>query len=230
MLLTKGASPQIQEMYGRNAYHEAAESGNIELISLIRTAGGNPLSRDTHGRTPFSLVLNKSDETIKAVLGNDINLSDSDGNTPIHIAVQNKVSSDKIFMLVSMNYPLNRRNSLGLTPLTLAVKNNQNDLAKTLIECGADPFVTDNSGECAVSFAISDNAEVLNYIVQTTGNKKDMTGEGILHYAARTGDLATIKKLLSMGLDRTMKNISGETPYDIAIRWQRDSSILDALK
>lgn len=230
MLLTRGASPQIQEMYGRNAYHEAAEFGNIELITLIRTAGGNPLSRDTHGRTPFSLVLDKSDETIKAVLGNDINLSDSDGNTPIHIAVQNKVSSDKIFMLISMNYPLNRRNSLGLTPLTLAVKNNQNDLAKTLIECGADPFVTDNSGECAVSFAISDNAEVLNYIVQTTGNKKDMTGEGILHYAARTGDLDTIKKLLSMGLDRTSKNISGETPYDIAIRWQRETSILDVLK
>ena len=99
-----------------------------------------------------------------------------------------------------------------------------------MIECGADPFVTDNSGECAVSFAISDNAEVLNYIVQTTGNKKDMTGEGILHYAARTGDLDTIKKLLSMGLDRTSKNISGETPYDIAIRWQRETSILDVLK
>ena len=230
LLLTRGASPQIQEMYGRNAYHEAAESENIELINLIRTAGGNPLSRDTHGRTPFSLVLNKSKDAIKAVLGNDINLSDSDGNTPIHIAVMNKVSSEKVQLLVSMNYPLNRRNSLGLTPLTLAVKNNQNDLAKTLVECGADPYVTDNSGNCAVSIALENNHDILNYIVQVTGNKKDMAGEGILHYAARTGDITIIKKLLSMGLDRTSKNISGETPYDIAVRWQRDTAILDVLK
>ena len=57
-----------------------------------------------------------------------------------------------------------------------------------------------------------------------------MAGEGILHYAARTGDITIIKKLLSMGLDRTSKNISGETAYDIAVRWQRESAILDALK
>lgn len=230
MLLTRGASPQIQEMYGRNAYHEAAESGNIELITLIRSAGGNPLSRDTHGRTPLSLVLNKSDETIKAVLGNDINLADSDGNTPIHIAINCKASYEKIVLLQSLGYPVNRRNSLGVTPLTLAVKNNQIDIAKALIENGADPFLTDNLGDCAVSLAIENNPEVLNYIVQASGNKKDMTGEGILHYAARSADLATIKKLLSMGLDRTLKNISGETARDIAIRWQRDADIIDALK
>ncbi len=230
LLLTKGASPQIQEMYGRNAYHEAAETGNTELIELIRIAGGNPLFRDTHGRTPFSLVLGKSVETIKAVLGNDKNLCDSDGNTPVHIAVLNKVDSSIIKLLVSMDYPLNRRNSLGLTPLTLAVKNNQVELTKILIECGADPFITDNSGECAVSLAIENNSDILNAIVQTTGNKKDMAGEGILHYAVRTGDKAIIKKLLSMGLDRTAKNISGETAYDIAVRWQREPEILDLLK
>lgn len=230
LLISKGASPLIQEMYGRNAYHEAAESGNLELIKLIKAAGGNPLSRDTHGRTPFSLVLGKSEEIIKAVLGNDVNLSDSDGNTPIHIAIINKASSDIISGLINLGYPINRRNSTGLTPLTLAVKNKQIDIAKTLVECGADPFITDNSGECAVSISINENPEILNFIVQTTGNKKDMAGEGILHYAARTADLETIKKLLSMGLDRTQKNISGETAYDIARRWQREAEIIEALK
>jgi ankyrin repeat protein len=117
-----------------------------------------------------------------------------------------------------------------LTPLNLAVKNSQIEIAKVLIECGADPFITDNSGECALSYAIESNSDILNYIVQILGNKKDMTGEGILHYAARTGDLLTIKKLLSMGLDKTMRNISGETAYDIAVRWQRSSEIIDVLK
>ena len=48
------------------------------------------------------------------------------------------------------------------------------ELTKILIECGADPFITDNSGECAVSLAIENNSDILNAIVQTSGNKKDM--------------------------------------------------------
>ena len=48
-----------------------------------------------------------------------------------------------------------------------------------------------------------------------------MVGDGILHYAARIADVETMKKLVTMGLDKTLKNISGEKPYDMAIRWQR---------
>ena len=222
LLLGKGASPLIQEMYGRNAYHEAAETGNIELITLIKNAGGNPLSKDSYGQTPFSLVLSKNQEVIQAVLGNDKQISDSDGNTPIHIAVANNVAPDVLSMLISMSYPVNRRNSLGVTPLSLAVNNNQTFLAKTLIENGADPFTTDNAGKCAVSIAMEANQDILITIVQATGNKTDIYGDGILHYAAKSADSATIQKLLSMNLDKKARNISGETPYDIDVPFAAD--------
>lgn len=230
LLLNKGASPLIQEMYGRNAYHEAVESLNIDLITLIRNAGGNPLSRDSYGNTPFSLVLGKGEAIIQAVLGNNIQISDSDGNTPIHIAVAHNVSSDTISMLLSMSYPVNRRNSLGITPLGLAITNKNVSIARVLLENGADPFTTDNSGSCPVATAILQNPDILATIVQTTGNKTDMAGDGVLHYAAQTADITTIQKLISMNLDKTARNISGETPYDVAVRWQRPAAILEALK
>ena len=230
ILISRGASPHIQEMYGRNAYHEAAETGSIELINIIRNAGGNPLSRDSYGKTPFSLVLDKDTSVIKAVLGSDINLADSDGNTPIHIAIMNRIASQKLSMLLSLKYPVNRRNSSGQTPLSIAVETNLPDSARILLENGADPFLTDNSGNCAVSIAIASSPEILNSIVTTCGNAKDMAGDGILHYAARTADESVIKKLLSMGLDRNSKNITGETAHDIAIRWQRPAEIIELLK
>ena len=230
MLINRGASPHIQEMYGRNAYHEAAETGSVELINIIRSAGGNPLSRDSYGKTPFSLVLDKDVAVIKAVLGSDINLSDSDGNTPIHIAVMNRIAPQKLSMLLSLKYPINRRNSTGQTPLSIAVEANYQDTARILLENGADPFLTDNSGNCAVSIAIEGRPDILNSIVTTCGNAKDMAGDGILHYAARTADESVIKKLLSMGLDPHNRNITGETAHDIAIRWQRPAEIIQLLK
>jgi ankyrin repeat protein len=69
---------------------------------------------------------------------------------------------------------------------------------------------------------------ILDEIVKLAGNKTDYQGEGILHYAARIADAKTVQKLLEKGLDRTVRNISGETPHDIAVRWQR-KDIIDLL-
>ena len=111
-----------------------------------------------------------------------------------------------------------------------SVEHNLPEAARILLENGADPFLTDNSGNCAVSIAISGSPEILNSIVTTCGSAKDMAGDTILHYAARTADESVIKKLLSMGLDRNSRNITGETAYDIAIRWQRPAEIVALLK
>ena len=38
-----------------------------------------------------------------------------------------------------------------------------------------------------------------------------------------------IKTLLSFGIDKNVKNVSGDTPYTIAIRWRRED-VADLLK
>lgn len=226
-LVKKEASPHLQEMYGRNAYHEAASTGNEKMISLILEAGGNPLSRDAQGVTPFSIILQGEDEKlIKAVLGTNSKLLDSDSNTPIHIALENDVTPATLKLLVDMDYPINIRNKDGITPLSIAVSKKLAEQTSVLLENGADPFITDNEKECPLSiiFKMEDSTTrdaFLDEIVKLAGNKTDYQGEGILHYAARIADAKTVQKLLEKGLDRTVRNISGETPRDIAVRWQR---------
>jgi len=221
LLLEQGASPSIQEMYGRTAYHEAAETRNKALIELLHKSGGNPLARDIYGRTPLSHVLNKDTELIKSVLGNDKNLADSDGNTPIHIAVGASAPAKTLAALIDAGYPADRRNREGTTPLLIAVKQGKKEAAQVILKKGADPFIMDNSSECAVSYALKYSPDMLNMIVQIAGAKRDIAGESILHYAARVADATTVRRLLSMELERSAKNISGETPYDTAVRWKR---------
>ncbi len=222
LLIANGASTSIPEMYGRNAYHEAVETENLELIKIISDAGGNPLARDTHGRTPLSLVFDKNLSLVEAVLAGDLNLTDSDGNTPLHIAVINTTSDEILEYLINIGYSPDRRNSEGRTPLLLATQKGSLKVVEEFLKVGADPFIMDNSGQSALTFAIQNNTEMLNIIVQLAGTKRDIAGETILHYAAREANYETVQRLISMGLDKSIKNISGETAYDIALRWDQD--------
>lgn len=222
LLLANGANPQIQEMNGRNAYHEAALSANLNIINLIRDAGGNPLSRDSYGDSPFSLVLNYDESIIRAVLGGNKNIVDSDGNTPVHIAVDKNVSSSRLAMLINMGYPVSQRNGKGMTPLNTAVKNGQRELALTLIRSGADPFIATINGDSALTNAFRNgNVEILDAICKYNANDADTAGDTILHYAARMANAAQVSHLLELGLDRMAKNLSGETPAEMAARWNR---------
>ncbi|MBP5793406.1 MAG: ankyrin repeat domain-containing protein, partial [Spirochaetaceae bacterium] len=42
-----------------------------------------------------------------------------------------------------------------------------------------------------------------------------------LHYAAKTCTPEMVKSLISYGIDKSVKNVSGDTAYTIAVRWRR---------
>lgn len=226
LLLEHRANPQIQEINGRNAYHEATLTGNMRVITIIRNAGGNPLSRDKNGNTPFSLSFDKDEQIVAAVLGNDMTVTDSDGNTPAHIIVQSKGPAAVLSLLVQRGYPTDTRNSDGITPLSYAIENNYETYALILLQNGANPFSSiDKKGRNAASIALAnDDKTMLANIVKYAGTKSDIQGNTILHYAARMSTPETIRALLSYGLDATVKNISGETPYMTAVRWKRNDA------
>lgn len=223
LLLDYGANPNLQEINGRNAYHEAAVTGDISIITLIRDAGVNPLSRDKQGNTPLSVALKSDIKTIKAVLGKNYNITDSDGNSPIHIIVKSKCSPELLATLIEEGYPIDTRNADGYTPLNYAIEADNNPLALILLEHGANPFQTiDKKGTNGVTMALEhNNKQMISNIVKYANSMTDIQGNTILHYAAKTSSVETVKALLSYGIDKNVKNVSGDTPYTIAVRWKR---------
>lgn len=222
LLLSYGANVQVQELYGRNAYHAAALTGNVEIINMIRNAGGNPMSRDSGGESPFSIVIRADINIVQAVLGNNTTLVDSDGNTPVHILVEKNGSKTLLTQLLNMGYPVSQRNGKGMTALNMAVEKDNKNLALVLLEYGADPYLATPQGENAITSVFrTKNFTILDTIVKYNSTKTDRQGDTILHYAARTADKDTVSHLVSMNLDRTAKNITGETPSQMAERWNR---------
>lgn len=223
LLLKYGANPNVQEVNGRNAYHEAAFTGDRQIIRVIREAGGNPLSRDKQGNTPFSIVLDKDVEIIKEVLGNSKNITDSDGNTPVHIVVKLKAPDSILRFLITNGYPLDTRNADGYTALNYAIEADDTANSLLLLENGANPFqMIDKKGKNGVTIALAkDNKTMISNIVKYAGEMTDVQGNTILHYAAKTSSAETVKSLLSYGIDKSVKNVSGDTAYTIAVRWKR---------
>ena len=110
MFLEYGAAPIIQDMYGRNAFHAAAETADANIIAMLRDAGADPMSRDAYGTTPLSLAFKRGQSVISAVLGRGTSVADSDGNTPIHVAVAEGAGDETLSRLISQGYPVNSRN------------------------------------------------------------------------------------------------------------------------
>lgn len=233
LLLKSGANPNVQDINGRNAYHEAAFMGDQRIIKLIRNAGGNPLARDKKGMTPLSIVINQPVSVVMDILGTNKNITDSDGNTPLHIAIKEKASVELVQKFVTAGYPLDSRNSSGYTALNMAIENNNMEYALILLESGANPFqMIDNKGKNGVTVAIEQNNKaMLENIVTYAGKKSDVQGNTVLHYAAKSADEDIVKYLLEQGLNKDVKNVSGDTPLMIAERWRRRSDpVLNLLK
>ena len=188
LLLKYGANPNVQEVNGRNAYHEAAYMADVGIIKLIRNAGGNPLSRDKQGNTPFSIVVKKDINVIREVLGNNYTITDSDGNTPIHIVVKANASDDLLQTLIAEGYPVDTRNADGYTALNYAIENDDVKTALVLLENGANPFQQiDKKGKNGISIALDKgNKKMISNIVKYAGKMTDVQGNTILHYAAKT--------------------------------------------
>ena len=106
-----------------------------------------------------------------------------------------------------------------------------NSLAKVLLESGSNPFIViDGNGNNAAIIALQkNNKDLLADIVKFAGTLSDIQGNTILHYAARLSTTATVRDLLSYGLDTNVRNIYDETPYVIAVRWKR-SDLASLLK
>ena len=223
LLLVHNANPNLQQVNGQNAFHEAAYLGDKEIIGLIRNVGGNPLARDKKDNTPFSIVMNKNPDLIRDVLGNSYSITDSDGNSPIHIVVKAKKSVALLQTLIDYGYPIDTKDSDGFTALNYAIEKKYYNTAAVLLQNGADPFLMiDKKGRNGVTIALeSKDTKLLNMIAKYSGTLCDIQGNTVLHYAAKTSSEDIVKLLISYGLDKKVANISGDTPYDLANRWKR---------
>ena len=225
LLARSGADPMTRNSGGDTPLHFAVAAADSVMIDALLGMGVSIHARNTRNRTPFQIALADSPETLSALLGgNRINSTDDYGNSPLHVAIQARVPVATLQVIVSRNSAirLNPVDSNGRTPMRLAAELGAWDLAKVLADSGADPFMAAVDGRTTSEIAIRSGHMAIESIFSGAAiEARDPSGNTVLHLAARIGDQETIRMLLGLGANMGIRNIAGESPADVAMRWNR---------
>jgi len=205
LLVAKGADVDAKDRSGRTALMGAAWSRTDKVIELLIAKGADVNARDNNGETALIKVMLTlkqygrwySHSTAKLLIakGADVNATDKDGKTALELAVENghpqladmlrahgakeQETSDRTTTAKPPAVGLDAVDRSGFTELMTACLKGDEQLARSLIEKGADV-----------------NARVKN-------------GPTALMYAARQGETETVKLLIKKGADVNAKDIEG---------------------
>jgi ankyrin repeat protein len=164
---------------------DAAMNRDMAAVRSFVREGADPNGRGAYGTPPLLWVVRVQDhDTVTLLLdaGADPNLSDAQGLPPLHLAVENE-DRETVLRLLGAGADVDRHDHTGETALFIAARLGEVDIAKILIEHGAEADFRERAFE------------------QTP-----------LHVAARSGSLATARLLIEHGARIEARTLAGEVP------------------
>ena len=207
--LTKGEMDgMVKGMYPiptETSLHEAASGGHIGLCTLLIEKGADPNKAGVNGMTPLHLAACYWHTEIAKLLlekGAGVNQADEGGMTPLDIA-----DNDEIRELL--------RAKGGKESLFGAACNGHTEVAKLLLENGADPNqATSNGWTPLLRAALYGRTETVKLLLDAGAkiNQADNDGWTPLYEAALNGQPEVAKLLLDAGADPNQADSFGGTP------------------
>jgi ankyrin repeat protein len=198
---------------------------NKEIIDLLIAKGAHK----TEGQEPKKIPTISQDEFLqnlkKAVAeGQDINQGDAGGRTPLHEASILGYEDSVKFLLVKGANP-RVADKMGFTALHFAVMHSHLEVAKVLIEHGADVNAKDNENKFTpLHFAVMAHSRNLELAELLIRNGADLSaagplgGQTPLHMAVAAGNMSLTTLFIAKGADVNVRNESGATPLHEAAR------------
>ncbi|WP_232616717.1 ankyrin repeat domain-containing protein [Treponema primitia] len=218
-----GADPNTRNNRGDTPLHIAAAQDRVDMVTLLLGWGAKIHAKNIMEKTPFQVALATSPRMVSALLTREwIGVPDDNGHSPLHIAILSNASVEILKTIIDMGGRVSAIDADGKTPLRLALEKDKWDQAKLLADAGSNVFTVAGDGKSPAEIAITKGREAINATFSGRAiAARDPTGNTILHYAAHTGTPDLVSLLIDLGANKTIRNISSESPGDVALKWRR---------
>ena len=147
----------------------------------------------------------------------DINETDEEGNSALHLAAAQNDASLTLFLLCYGADP-DLKNLNSQTPLHVAIENNAREAAGQLVSFGCNIFARNGDGLTAIDMAFElDPAYYDIFITTKTGEIRDAeTAKTIVHYFVEKRNIEAVVCCIQKGIPISVKDNNGETPLAYA--------------
>lgn len=225
-LLKQGVDVNAPQSNGTTALHWAAQWDDLETARLLIDAGARVNAADEYGVTPLSLACtNGSAAMVETLLaaGADPNAALRTGETPLMTAARTGRVEPVKLLLARGAYVNAKETTQGQTALMWAAAESHWEVARTLIEYGADPNARSAAGFTPLLFAAR-NADVRTpEVLLAAGagvNQAASNGADPLLVATVRGHVALARFLLEHGAN-VNANGAGYSPLHWAVgNWE----------
>src|SRR5258708_5150155 len=195
---------------------EAARTQDVKTVSTLLSQKAGVNARSSDGSTALLWLAHWNDvDTADLLLraGADANLANDFGMTPLSQACTNG-SAEFVRLLLKSGANPNTAIATGETPLMTCAKTGSVDAVRRLIEFGAAVNAKEPAqNQTAVMWAAAErHPNVVSALIESHADLKANSKQGFtaMHFAARVGDLESVKLLLAAGVDVNIQTRAGE--------------------
>jgi ankyrin repeat protein len=236
LLLKKGADLNARNKEGLTPLMYAIRGANIPTIKLLISSGADKFALTNSSLSAEDFIKAEGLDELIPLFKENAPKPDTQGNSPIHHAVNQNGLTTVRNLLMSDKSMINVRNNHGLTPLLVAISKLNYGISDLLLHYGADPNLERlDDGNTPLHIAAENGIVWLGEILIEYGaklNTCNKEGATPLIVAMQGQQREFISLLLDKGASQEYIDKSGKSVRDYAMAWGAPElvEILDAHK